>query len=105
MRTCGIVEILCRILPFRAWRGNLLERHALRCPACRSRLAPREEAALYVAAQNGAAGPDTIWPAVEARIRTRPETPGRRRHPYWPRGLWRPITEISALAVAGLLIF
>lgn len=104
MRTCGIVETFCRILPFKIWRGNVLERHLARCPVCRSRLAPREEAALYVVSPEGAAYPEAIWPAVEARIMPRPGTPvcGSRVHSL--SRLWKPITAISTLAGAILLI-
>ncbi len=102
MRACGIVEVLGRFLPFKAWRGNVLERHAGRCPACRSKLALRDEAVAFVVAPEPFARPDMIWPAVEARIRTM--RPVRNRYPDRPRRLWKPITAISALAGALLLI-
>jgi hypothetical protein len=103
MRACGIVETLGRILPFKAWRGNLLERHIGRCPACGSRLAPREDAGAYVVSSGSSVRTDMIWPAVEARIRTMRPASGRRADRQ--RGLWKPITAISALAGALLLIF
>ena len=103
MRACGIVETLCRILPFKAWRGNVLERHIGQCPVCRSRLALREEAGAYVVAPEPSDRPDLIWPAVEARIRTM--RPVRSCQPNRLRRLWKPIMAISALAGAILLIF
>jgi hypothetical protein len=103
MRTCRIVEILCRILPLKAWRGDTLGRHLGRCPACRSNLALREEAEAYVILPEATDRPDPIWPAVEARIKTTPAAPGRPSVPL--SALWKPAVAIGVVAGLMILIF
>jgi hypothetical protein len=99
MRTCRAVEILFRILPVRAWKGNVLERHQARCAACRGKLASREEAGAYVIPPEAPAGPDRIWPAVEAGLRTHSEPAGR--SPVASSALWK---AAGIGAAAGIMV-
>jgi hypothetical protein len=103
MRICRAVKVLSRVLPLRAWKGDILQHHIDRCPACQADLAGREEARDYVHQPEELHPSDSIWPAVEARIRTIPQAPGRRAYPIGK--LWKPITGIAAVAGALLLIF
>jgi len=102
MRSCRAVEALSRILPLRAWKGDVLQHHIDRCAVCQANLAGREEAKDYVHQPDEPCPSDSIWPAVEARIRTIPQAPGRRTNQI--RKLWKPITGISAVASVLLLI-
>jgi hypothetical protein len=103
MKTCRAVEVLARLVPIRAWKGDILQHHLDRCPACQAHLAGREEARDYVPRSDEACSPDPIWPAVETRIRMKPQARGRRVDLLGR--LWKPITGITAVAVALLLIF
>ena len=103
MKTCRAVEILARIVPIRAWKGDILQHHIDRCSACQADLAVREEARDYVQQPDQFCPVDSIWPAVEVRIRTKPQAPGRRSNAIGK--LWKPITGITALAGILLLIF
>jgi hypothetical protein len=103
MRTCRAVDILSRILPFRAWKGDILERHMDRCPACQTKLAGSEEARAYVIRPETSEPSDSIWPAVEARIRAKSPTPVRRA-PSFGR-LWKRTAGLAAVAGVLVLIF
>jgi len=103
VKTCRVVKILFRILPVRAWKGNALERHINRCQSCRASLALREEARDYVQKPDELIASDSIWPAVEASIKTDPQALGRRAYPF--ARLLKPIIGIAALAGVLLLIF
>jgi len=103
MRICRAVKVLSRVLPLRAWKGDILQHHSDRCPACQATLAGREEARDYVHQPDEPCPWDSIWPAVEARIRTIPQTPGRRAYPIGK--LWKPVTGITVVAGVLFLIF
>jgi hypothetical protein len=103
MRACRAVEFLSQVLPFRAWRGNIIQRHIDGCPICRAKLAGRDEAGEYVI-QPEAVGPtDSIWPAVEAGIRM--TSPAPERH-FLPVGrLLRRAAGVAAAAGVLFLLF
>jgi hypothetical protein len=103
MRTCRPVETLSRILPIRAWKGDILQHHIDRCAACRANLVGREEARDYVPQPDESCPSDSIWPAVEARIRTIPHAHGRRANLLGR--IWKPITGIAAVAGVLVLLF
>lgn len=104
MRNCRIVKALSRVLPLRAWKGDILQHHVDRCSACQAKLAGREEARNFVHQPVEPCPSDSIWPAVEIRIRTiPPQAPGRRAYPIGRLG--KHITGIAAVAGVLLLIF
>ena len=103
MRTCRAVEILSRILPIRAWKGDVLQHHIDRCSACRRTWPGAKKPGTMCSSPTKPAPSDSIWPAVEARIRTKPQAPRRRANLIGK--LWKPITGITAVAGVLLLIF
>lgn len=72
MRACRSIEFLARILPVRAWKGNIIEHHVGRCASCQGKLDVRDDARRYVMEPGAITSSDKIWAAVEAGIREGP---------------------------------
>jgi hypothetical protein len=68
MRHADLVGLLIRVLPFDAWKDALLRGHMENCPACRRRLASREEARRVLVRSEDAGIPGGFWPAIADRI-------------------------------------
>jgi len=68
MRACRGIEFVSHLLPIRAWKGVILERHLSRCASCRAKLAIRDEARPYVIEPGAVTASDSIWAAVETGI-------------------------------------
>lgn len=68
MRHVDLVDFLFRILPFDAWKDALLRGHMENCPACRRRLASREEARRILVRGEDVGIPGGFWPAIADRI-------------------------------------
>jgi hypothetical protein len=68
MRHADLVGLLFRVLPFDAWKDALLRGHIENCPACRRRLASREEARRILVRSEDAGIPGGFWPAIADRI-------------------------------------
>ncbi len=68
MRHADLVGLLFRVLPFDAWKDALLRGHMENCPACRRRLASREEARSVLVRSEDAGIPGGFWPAIADRI-------------------------------------
>jgi hypothetical protein len=119
MRHADLVGFLFRILPFEAWKDALLRGHIENCPACRGRLASREEARRAIFRSEDMGIPGGFWPAIAERIdgcalvlepvpapapaagtaRGAETIPGPRR---WA---WRWAAVVSGTALAALLTF
>jgi len=102
MRTCRSVELFARLLPIRAWKGDILERHIERCPVCRAKLAVRAEARSFVIEPESVSLSDLAWPAMEAAIRQAPPEPVRRRVPA--KIFWRLTAGVAATASVVFLV-
>jgi hypothetical protein len=63
-----LIELIYRILPFRAWKGWLLRNHMERCPGCRKRLVSREEARLILVQADDVGDLDRLWPSIKDRL-------------------------------------
>jgi hypothetical protein len=68
MRHADLVGLLFRVLPFDAWKDALLRGHMENCPACRRRLASREEARRVFVRSEDVGIPGGFWPAIADRI-------------------------------------
>lgn len=111
MRHADLVGFLFRILPFDAWKDALLRGHIENCPACRGRLASREEARSVMIQSEDAGIPDGFWPGIaeridgcvpmparEAGMASEAETVSRPR-----QQAWRWAAAVSGTALAALL--
>ena len=78
MRACRGIEFVSRLLPIRAWKGIILERHMSRCASCRAKLAIQDEAKLYVIEPCAVTSTDSIWTAVKTGIQEAAGGPRRR---------------------------
>lgn len=103
MKICRAFKVISGMLPVRAWRGTILGRHIDRCPSCQASLANPEEAQDFLPRPEGFSGQDSVWPAVEARIRAMSEAPVRSAYPSGRR--WKPLMGLAVLAAALVLIF
>ncbi len=111
MRHADLVGLLFRVLPFDVWKDALLRSHMENCPACRRRLASREEARRVLIRSEDVGIPGGFWPAIADRIggcgiaaapkagvaRASGPVPGPRR---WA---WRWAAAISGTALAVVL--
>ncbi len=102
MTGCRVVELLIRVLPFRAWRGRLEGRHLDACPRCRDRLASPEEAGRFVIRPETAGPAESFWPFVEAGIERRLSE--RRRSGSRPGRSWRRAAGLAAVAAAAAVM-
>jgi anti-sigma factor RsiW len=62
------VNFLYGLFPLRPWRDFLLRVHLDTCPACRAKLASREETQALLARAEGMRGGPPLWPRVAAAI-------------------------------------
>jgi len=111
MRHADWVGFLFRVLPFDTWKDALLRGHIENCPACRGRLASREEVWSVMIQSQDAGIPGGFWSAIAARI-SRCEvsavtsvgmvpTPKLASGPW--RQAWRWAAAVSGTALAALL--
>lgn len=101
MRHCKIHSLLFGAIPLQAWRDLLIRRHMERCPACRAKLAGREETRRVLARAEDFQGRMDLWPGL--RDRMAPLAP--KEHPGMPsRFGWARFAAAAALLVmaAGL---
>jgi len=96
MRACRGIEFVLHLLPIRAWRGIILERHMSRCASCRAKLIIQDEARPFVIEPGAVAATDSIWAAVEAGIQEKSRGPRRRFVPA--AKVWRIATCVAAAA-------
>lgn len=102
MKTCRSVEILSRVLPFKSWKGGILERHAGRCPSCLAGYADRNEVRPFVIEPNAISPSERAWMGVEAGIRHVPPKPIRSAS--LAKRLWKPVVGLAAVSGALWLI-
>lgn len=69
MRLCKILEVLFKVVPLRPLQGYLIRRHMEHCPACRARLAGREEARRVLFSEADMRGLGSFWPSVRSRMK------------------------------------
>jgi len=113
MQHADLVGFLFRLLPFVAWKDALLRGHIENCPACRGRLASREEARSVLIHDEEVGIPGGFWPGIVERISgcatiTAPgPSAGAARAPElvpWPqRWAWRWAAAVSGTALAVVL--
>ncbi len=73
MWRCKLVDILDRLVPLKAWRGYLIEKHRERCPRCLALLASREEARRFLVRADDVVPGLDLWPSLrKALARTQP---------------------------------
>jgi len=63
-----LIDLIYRILPFRAWKGWLLRHHMESCPGCRKRLVSREEARLLLVQVDDVGDLDRFWPSIKEKL-------------------------------------
>lgn len=68
MRHCKIHNVLFEAVPWKAWRDLLIRRHMERCPACRARLAGREETRRVLSRAEDFQGRMDLWPGIRDRM-------------------------------------
>jgi len=111
MRHADLVGFFFRILPFDTWKDALLRGHIENCPACRGRLASREEARSVIIRTEDVGIPGGFWPAIAERIDGCVPMPARAAGmaceaetvPGPQRRAWRWAAAVSGTALAALL--
>jgi hypothetical protein len=103
MRLCNILEVLFKVVPLRPWQGFLIRRHMEHCPACRARLAGREEARRVLFSEGDMRGLGSFWPAVRTRLST-PVSPAAWFRAQRARLAAAAVTLVLAV-VLGMLFF
>lgn len=96
MPACKSIRLLFKLAPLNAWRYALMERHLLRCPACRETAAGIEEVRAVPLPGDGVGEVADLWPAVSARLSRVPEQELRLR-PAW-RWAWAAAGFLAVLA-------
>jgi len=96
-----LIDLIYRILPFRAWKGWLLRNHMESCPGCRKRLVSREEARLLLVQADEVGDLDRFWPSIKEKLgeKTKKDEKNLLSRPAMAK-MWR----LAAAAVTVLLI-
>ncbi len=101
MRACRSIEFIARIVPVRAWKGNIIEHHNSRCASCRAKFDIQDEARRYVIKPEDITSSDKIWAAVETGIRAGSR---RQRRRFLPEGrVWKIAACLAAAAPLAYL--
>jgi hypothetical protein len=100
MRHCKILNFLFEALPLKPWQDFLIQRHMERCPACRARLAGREEARRVLSRAEDFREKMDFWLRVKAMM----ADPVLTLHPAkWPRtGLAKAAAAAALLVLAAV---
>ena len=100
MRACRSIEFIAHMVPVRAWKGNIIERHINRCDFCKAKLDIRDQARRYVIEPGAITSSDKIWATVRAEIQ---EGSRRQRASFLPLGrAWK---IAACLAAAAPLVY
>jgi len=109
----GIVELVYRVLPVRAWKAKLAG-HMERCPACAGRLARKDEVRGILVKAEDIGGLDGLWPSVRKNLEA-PAVGDARKDPAAgailyvrsrPGGmLWRWTAAVAGTALAAFVTF
>jgi len=101
MRLCNILEVLFKVVPVRPWQSFLIRRHMERCPACRVRLAGREEARRVLFSEDDMRGLGSFWPLVKTRLASPVSPPAP---DAWVRGQRARLAAAAATLVLAFVL-
>ncbi len=96
MIRCNLINLLFRVLPFRAFQGFLIKHHFEKCPNCQNSLVKAEDARLFLEKEEKGREMIKLWPGISEKLC---EDNGEKiRISFFPKWRW-------AMSAAGLTIF
>ena len=96
MIRCKFINLLFRVLFFRAFQSFLIKNHFEKCPDCQNSLAKLEETQLFLVKEKKTDEMVNLWPGIKAELFE--DSPRKIRNPFIQRWKW-------ALSAASLTVF
>jgi len=102
MIRCKIVNLLL-LIPINGMRSYLIQKHTLKCPLCREKLASVSEAKSVLIQENSPGTKINLWPSIDRKLR---QPLSKRKSPrFSPKQRSFAAAGFLMLLAAGVFIF